>query len=192
MAHAIELGLLSDTHIPHRMAELPGSVLEALRGVDVVLHAGDVDDPKALAPLRAIAPVHAVRGNIHLQDFSDGGSALPAVVEMSLAGQRIVLTHGHHPGLPGFAIKGRDIVLQLLRAVSADYINEYTIRYLVGRFPAADIIVFGHTHRSVVRRVGSMLLVNPGAVSPTRHQTRSVARLRLGNATPTVEVVPLE
>jgi putative phosphoesterase len=192
MAHTIELGLLSDTHIPHRMAVLPASVFEALRGVNLVLHAGDVDDPKALAPLQAIAPVHAVRGNIHLQDFSDGGLALPAVVEMCLAGERIVLTHGHRPGLLGFATKGRDIVLQLLRAVSADYINEYTVRYLVRRFPAANIIVFGHTHRSVVRRVGGTLLINPGAVSPTRHQTRTVARLRLGGAEPAVDIVPLE
>jgi putative phosphoesterase len=192
MHDVIELGLLSDTHIPYRMAELPDSALEALRGVDMVLHAGDVDDPKALTPLQAIAPVRAVCGNIHLQDLSDGGSSLPAVIEMCLAGHRIVLTHGHRPGLLGFGRRGRDIALQLLRVVSEDYLNEHTIRYLVGRFPAADIIIFGHTHRPVIRRVGGTLLVNPGAVSPTWHQTQTVARLRLGSSEPTVEIVPLE
>ena len=70
------VGLLSDTHIPHRLERLPAPVLDALAGVDLILHAGDVDDPVALEPLRAVAPVHGVRGNVHFQEFSDGGAAL--------------------------------------------------------------------------------------------------------------------
>ena len=72
---ALVVGLLSDTHVPRRIKRLPKTVLDALAGVDLILHAGDVDDPAALEPLRAIAPVHAVRGNVHLHEFSGGGTA---------------------------------------------------------------------------------------------------------------------
>ena len=37
--------------------------LQALRGAELILHAGDIGTPEVLERLRAIAPVHAVRGN---------------------------------------------------------------------------------------------------------------------------------
>ena len=91
----ITAGLIADTHIPYRVKQLPEAVFEAFAGVDVILHAGDVDVPTALEPLRSMAPVHAVRGNFHILDLSDGGAALPAAIELELAGRRVVLTHGH-------------------------------------------------------------------------------------------------
>lgn len=81
----LTIGLLSDTHVPHRLKRLPDTALDALAGVDLILHAGAVDDPAALKPLRDIAPVYTVRGNVHPQDFSDGGAALPAAIELQLA-----------------------------------------------------------------------------------------------------------
>ena len=36
------LGLISDTHMPKRWPSLPAAVFDALRGVDLLLHAGDV------------------------------------------------------------------------------------------------------------------------------------------------------
>ena len=187
----LTIGLLSDTHIPHRLERLPDAVLDALAGVDLILHAGDVDDPVALEPLRAIAPVHAVRGNIHLQDFSDGGAALPAVVELQLAGRRIVLTHGHRPGLLGFCFKGLNMVAQWLRLMDNGHLNQQAAHRLARLYPEADVIVFGHSHRAHVEWVGLTLLVNPGAVCPTRREQPTVARMRLGAGKPKVEIVPL-
>ena len=69
---SLTAGLLSDTHIPHRMKQLPDVVFDILDGVDVILHAGDVDRPGALEPLRQIAPVYAVRGNFHVFDLFGG------------------------------------------------------------------------------------------------------------------------
>jgi putative phosphoesterase len=57
------IGLLSDTHVPHRMPAL----FERLHGVDLILHAGDLDAPAVLDELGRVAPVQAVRGNLHLQ-----------------------------------------------------------------------------------------------------------------------------
>jgi putative phosphoesterase len=53
------IGVISDTH-----GLLRPEAVEALRGSDLILHAGDVGSPEILEELRHIAPVKAVRGNI--------------------------------------------------------------------------------------------------------------------------------
>jgi predicted phosphodiesterase len=184
-------GLLSDTHIPHRLKRLPSAVLDALSGVDVILHAGDVDDPTALEPLRAIAPVHAVRGNIHVLDLSDGGLALPVTVNLELAGRRILLIHGHSPGLLGFLAKGLYVMGYCLRLTDNGQINRRIARRLARAYPQADIIVFGHTHKAYLKWIGRTLLVNPGAVCVPRWEQATVALLRLGVGTPEVRFIPL-
>lgn len=188
---SLTVGLLSDTHLPHRMKRLPGQVFRMFDDVDVILHAGDVDKPAALDPLREIAPVHAVRGNVHFLDLSSGGITLPYVVELRLAGRRVLLTHGHLPGLASFWFKGRDVALRLLGTSDKARFNERIARRLVRLYPRADIIVFGHTHRAYVRWIEGTLLVNPGAVSRTLGEQPSVGRMRLHAGEPEVEIIPL-
>ena len=53
------VGVISDTH-----GLLRPEALEALQGVDAIIHAGDICDPEILDQLRAVAPVTAVRGNM--------------------------------------------------------------------------------------------------------------------------------
>ena len=53
------LGLISDTH-----GLLRDSVLRAIRNTSLIIHAGDVGDPKILEALANLAPVTAVRGNV--------------------------------------------------------------------------------------------------------------------------------
>ena len=52
------IGIISDTH-----GLLRPEAVEALRGVDLILHAGDIGSPEVLDGLKSIAPVMAVRGN---------------------------------------------------------------------------------------------------------------------------------
>ena len=52
------LGVISDTH-----GLLRPEAVAALRGVDRIIHAGDIGAPEVLAALGEIAPVTAVRGN---------------------------------------------------------------------------------------------------------------------------------
>ena len=59
------IGVISDTH--SRMRE---SALEALRGSDVILHAGDIGSADVIAALKKIAPVHAIHGNIDIPPLS--------------------------------------------------------------------------------------------------------------------------
>ena len=53
------IGVISDTH-----GLLRPEAIDALRGVSLILHAGDVGTPEILADLHKIAPVTAVRGNV--------------------------------------------------------------------------------------------------------------------------------
>ena len=55
----MKLGIISDTH-----GMLSREALDALNGVDHILHAGDIGAPEVLQLLSTIAPVHAVRGNM--------------------------------------------------------------------------------------------------------------------------------
>ena len=188
----LTIGLLSDTHIPYRMTRLPQAALDALAGVDAILHAGDVDDPAALEPLREIAPVYAVRGNLHFLDLSDGGASLPDVVELDLANKRVVLTHGHQPGLLGLIIKGVRFVVNWAGLLDNGWLNQRNARRLARIYPKADIIVFGHAHRAYVEWIGDKLLVNPGAVAESgKYEQPSVARMRLGQGKPEVKIIPL-
>ena len=44
LGDARRIGVISDTHIPHRLMHLPPQVLAVMDGVDAILHAGDVED----------------------------------------------------------------------------------------------------------------------------------------------------
>jgi uncharacterized protein len=179
----MRIGLLADTHVPYRAAAIPGPVLEALRGVDLILHAGDVDEPWALEALRALAPVQAVRGNYHLFDGSSGGAALPETVELNVAGFQIGVTHGHRMGLATWFWKFYLLQENMRGRWTVPAYDRATARALLRRFPQADIIVFGHTHRFYQAYWGHTLLINPGAALYTTYfnapHTPSLAHLIL-------------
>ena len=62
---------------------------------------------------------------------------------------------------------------------------------LLARYDA-DVIVFGHTHRSLVAQSGRRLVVNPGSAGPRRFDlTPTVARLTVRDGVASVEIVPL-
>jgi putative phosphoesterase len=105
------VGLISDTH-----GLLRPEVAEALRGSELIIHAGDVGKPEILESLRRISPVVAVRGNV---DMAEWAHALPltAVAEAGavmiyvlhdvndldlspqVGGFRVVVSgHSHQPG----------------------------------------------------------------------------------------------
>lgn len=58
------VGIISDTHlVPPFGAGLPDWIFTAFTGVDLILHAGDIESGGLLLELESIAPVQAVRGN---------------------------------------------------------------------------------------------------------------------------------
>ena len=82
---AVRIGLISDTH-----GLLRPEAVAALRGSDVILHAGDIGDASLLEQLAAIAPVCAVRGN---NDVGATGSSLPPTRRVDAGGKCIFVIH---------------------------------------------------------------------------------------------------
>lgn len=85
---AMKIGVISDTH-----GLLRPEALEALRGVEHILHAGDVGDPAILDQLRLLAPLTAIRGNI---DRSGPCENLPETELIELGGKSIYMLHDVH------------------------------------------------------------------------------------------------
>ncbi|MGA7566867.1 MAG: metallophosphoesterase family protein, partial [Terriglobales bacterium] len=79
------VGVISDTH-----GVLRPEAVEALRGAEMIVHAGDVGDQSILERLGKIAPVRAIRGNI---DTSDWGRRLPATEVVEIGGVSIYMLH---------------------------------------------------------------------------------------------------
>jgi putative phosphoesterase len=61
----MRVGIISDTH-----GLLRPEAERALRGVDLIIHAGDIGHPEILTKLKAIAPVFAVRGNVDTEPWA--------------------------------------------------------------------------------------------------------------------------
>lgn len=61
------IGVISDTH-----GLLRPEIAEIFKGVDMILHAGDIDRPPVLAALKEIAPVIAVQGNMDRGEWTRG------------------------------------------------------------------------------------------------------------------------
>jgi putative phosphoesterase len=79
------IGVISDTH-----GLLRPEAIEALRGSEHIIHAGDVGDPSILEKLREIAPVTAVRGNV---DGGIWGRTLPLTTVLQVSGVSIYVLH---------------------------------------------------------------------------------------------------
>jgi putative phosphoesterase len=62
----MRIGIISDTH-----GLLRPQASQALHGVDLIVHAGDIGCPDILTQLKAIAPVFAVRGNVDVDPWAD-------------------------------------------------------------------------------------------------------------------------
>jgi putative phosphoesterase len=142
----VRIAVISDTHMPRRSLVLPAACLERLRAADVIVHAGDWSSMEAVAMVRGIGrPVVGVRGNV---EEAAVRAALPATAEAELGGVRIGVVHDAGPG------DGRPSRLRR-------------------RFPAADAVVFGHSHIPCHEVGGDgLVVVNPGSPTDRRRSPR--------------------
>ncbi len=94
------VGVISDTH-----GRMHPDAMDALRGSDVILHAGDIGTEDILAKLRQIAPVRAITGNIDHEPLT---SKYPATDVVEIAGRSLYMVHNLraldlNPKAAGFA-----------------------------------------------------------------------------------------
>jgi len=84
-AGQILVGIISDTH-----GLIRPEAVAALKGADLIIHAGDVGSPDVLDALRKLAPTFVVRGNI---DKADWAGALPATTDVEIGGLMFHVLH---------------------------------------------------------------------------------------------------
>lgn len=154
------IGVIADTHVPQRLPHLPHELESAFRGVEVILHAGDVNKAYVLEQLNHIAPTLAVAGNADL--FRSG---LPSKRVITIAGKRIGLTHGHGSWL-------RYLLFKFVDIPKYDKHRYARVAYEAFAHTPLDVIVFGHTHRPHVTSIDGVLMFNPGPIAPDYYETQ--------------------
>jgi len=156
----VRIGLISDTHIPEAGKDLWPQVYDALQGVDLILHAGDLHIPNVLDWLERLAPVVAVAGNGDYLGWQRSQPPTdPRLKETQLLdidGLRIGLVHD-------FPVPSEPPYWRLERLMD---------HYFGG---PVNVIVRGNTHVAQVITIKGVLIVNPG--SPTFPNNQ---QLRLG------------
>jgi hypothetical protein len=138
----IRIGVLSDTHFQDPgtgFAFLHDLLDGCFRGVDAILHAGDIVNPEVLLAF-AGRTVHAVRGNM---DPPVRGIPVRKVVEAG--GFRIGLIHGWG---------------------SPEKLEERILREFQGE--CLDCLVYGHSHQPVCHQRDGILFFNPGSPTDRR------------------------
>lgn len=151
----IRIGVISDTHIPSVADRLPERVFAEFRGVDMILHAGDIVAPSVLEALAKLSKVIAVCGNMDRLDIC---AELPHRTIVEENGCRIGLTHGYGPP------EG------LLDNVRKEFESD-----------GVDAIVFGHSHHALNEVIDGVLFFNPGTPTDRRFShDLSIGLLEIG------------
>lgn len=96
----MRIGILSDTH-----GLLRSEVVDGFKGVDHIIHAGDIDRKSVLDELGKIAKVSAVKGNAD----KDWAEYLPEDIVLEFEGNKIYVVH--NKGKIGKAAAGADIII---------------------------------------------------------------------------------
>ena len=129
----MRIGIIADTH-----GLLRPEAVEALRGVDAIVHAGDVGGAHVLEGLRALAPLTYVEGN---NDDSNGTD----IKRVTIGAVRILLTHI----LPRPHKPDRRVIASLRRK-------------------PADVVIFGHSHLPHDEIIDGIRYFNPASAGPRR------------------------
>ena len=132
----MRIGVISDTH-----GLVRPEVFDAFRGVDHILHSGDIGGEDVLLELRAIAPVTACAGNVDGFRCGDAGELARA----ELDGLRFLLVH----------------ILDRPHRPRAEVLRE------LARAPA-DVVIFGHSHLPHDEEVNGVRFFNPASAGPRR------------------------
>ena len=150
------VGLISDTH-----GLVRPEVFDALAGVELILHAGDVGDG-VLEELAAIAPVEAVTGNTDLP----GDPRLRERIDRTIGALRVHVSHGHEVGSP-------------------------TAERLAAKYDADVVVYGHTHRQSVVQVDGRWIVNPGAAGPRRFKLQPSVARLTIDGREASIEVVEL-
>ena len=135
--------VVSDTHAPRFWKSCPPTLVPLLRRAELILHAGDVCVAGVLDELAQYAPVRVVQGNNDGADVAAWGA--PLTTEFEIEGLPVAMIHDSGTRI------GR---LERMRR----------------RFPAAELVVFGHSHIPLHESDRGLHILNPGSPTDKRRQ----------------------
>lgn len=130
--------------MPKRSRGLPSELVRELKQADLIIHAGDWQTIEVLDMLTPYGPVEGVHGNVDSEPIKQqfGEKKL-----LYLSGFKVGIVHGH----------GQKQTTEK-RAVAA-FAGE-----------PLDLLIFGHSHIPVKKKLGEMWLFNPGSPTDKRRQ----------------------
>jgi putative phosphoesterase len=133
---SLRIGVIADTH-----GLFDRAIVRHFKGVDQIIHAGDIGHRSVIERLACIAPVIAVSGNVDDSDAIE----FPSETVVRLAGRCVAVRH---------------IVYERGK------IRKDAEAFLAREQPA--VCIFGHTHQPSIEWRGRTLLFNPGSAGPKR------------------------
>ncbi len=142
----VKIVVISDTHMPRMSKKLPDRLIAELADADAILHAGDWTSTDVISTLTAYAPTYGVSGN---NDGPELRKKFGLKKLLKLGGCTIALIHGHGTNKS---------VATEARAIEAF------------RGQRVDVIVYGHSHTPVLKRLGKTVVLNPGSPTDKRRQ----------------------
>ncbi len=134
----MRLCVISDTHIPDRYEDVPVSVNSALKDADLIIHAGDFTSVEYFRALESTKKLKAVLGNL---DEPDLKKYLKEKEVFVISKYKIGLIHGFG--------KAENVLENAQKSFDETF----------------DLIIFGHTHNPINKKIGKTVFFNPG--SPT-------------------------
>lgn len=163
---ATKIGVISDTHAAGSGRDLPVKILDALRGVDMILHCGDLECLGVLDYLEEVASLFGVRG--YEDPLEDGERLAMTTRVIKVEGVSIGMIHDIQwpgPKIPTTA-DGSDLVFP-----------EGNGREIMARKfkEPVDVVLYGDTHEEIVTYWDGVMIMNPGSPTyPGRRHKRGV------------------
>lgn len=179
----MKIGVISDTHIPDLRSELPARIAEVFKGLDIILHVGDVCE---LYVLEEFQETYTLTFAVHGEDDSDEVKQYLEEMRVVRFGERRVgMIHGHQVEEHFRARAGLRGILGWKPEPEA------LPEFLVDRFAEDEVhaVIFGHTHQPYVKMYNGVLIFNPGAALPGPDRRASVGILNMEKRTITGKVV---
>lgn len=139
---SLDVVVVADTH-GRAHPDAPALIRKLAPGL--IIHGGDIGDLEVLEPLRAIAPLLAVRGNIDARVAGFGDSMDIDFVRDGRSVLKAWLTH--------IAVYGPKLRAEVARAARAS---------------AAGLVLCGHSHVPFIGRDKGLVMFNPGSIGPRR------------------------
>ena len=159
----MKIGVIGDTHIPDRSPVLPARIAELFKGLDIILHVGDISELYVLKEFQETYTLtFAVAGE---HDSAEVHEYLDDKRIVRFGQRRIGMIHGHQFD------EARRAGGALRRLIGHAPEPGALQAFLLAQFEEeVDAIVYGHTHVPYVRSHGGVLLFNPGCALPDARQ----------------------